>query len=124
MVSKERAQHIPGFPLRKLKGDLRMKTLKKTLALLLAVAMLLAMTACGGNAPAAPETEPKQEETAPVVEEPVAAAPVISVTEESEVVQAQQASTAVNVLNGLTFTPADDAQKAEDAKAPLPYFCG
>lgn len=44
---------------------------------------------------------------------------LISVTEESEVVQAQQASTAVNVLNGLTFTPADDAQKAEDAKAYL-----
>lgn len=83
MVSKERAKYIPRFPLRKLKGDLRMKTLKKTLALLLAVAMLLAMTACGGNAPAAPETEPKKEETAPVVEEPVAAAPVISVTEES-----------------------------------------
>ena len=44
---------------------------------------------------------------------------LISVAEESAVVKAQKASQTVNVLNGLSFTPADDAQKVEDAKAYL-----
>ena len=58
-----------------------MKMLKKTLALLLALVMVLGLFGCTSNTPA-PETEPKQEETAlPVVEEP--AAPVIAITEEN-----------------------------------------
>ncbi len=44
---------------------------------------------------------------------------VIAMTEESEVVKAQRANAEVNVLNGLTFAPADDATKAEDAKMYL-----
>ena len=44
---------------------------------------------------------------------------LISLAEESAVVKAQKASQTVNVLNGLNFTPADDAQKIEDAKVYL-----
>ena len=58
-----------------------MKMLKKTLALLLALVMVLGLFGCTTNQPA-PETEPKQE-TTPVVEEPAPTEPVISITEES-----------------------------------------
>lgn len=42
---------------------------------------------------------------------------LIDYTNESPVVQAQQASENKNVLNGAEFSPADDAAKAADAKA-------
>lgn len=58
-----------------------MMTLKKTLALLLALVMVLGLFGCTTNAPAT-ETEPKQE-TTPVVEEPAPTEPVISITEEN-----------------------------------------
>lgn len=44
---------------------------------------------------------------------------IISHTAESAVVKAQEASPDVNVLNGLTFSPADDETKAADAAAYL-----
>lgn len=44
---------------------------------------------------------------------------IIAHTENSAIVQAQMADKTVNVLNGLTFSPADDAQKVEDAKIYL-----
>lgn len=44
---------------------------------------------------------------------------LIDYTADSKVVQAQQASTAVNVLNGMEFSPADDAARADDAKTYL-----
>ena len=42
---------------------------------------------------------------------------IIDYTNKSEVVKAQQANTEINVLNGYTFSPADDATKIADAKA-------
>lgn len=44
---------------------------------------------------------------------------IISHTAGSAVVKAQEASPDVNVLNGLTFSPADDETKAADAEAYL-----
>lgn len=44
---------------------------------------------------------------------------IISHTAESAVVKAQEASPDVNVLNGLTFSPADDETKAADAAVYL-----
>lgn len=44
---------------------------------------------------------------------------LIAVTEDSAVVKAQKASQTVNVLNGLSFAPEDDAQKEADAKVYL-----
>ncbi len=44
---------------------------------------------------------------------------LIDYTLDSAVVKAQQQSTTVNVLNGLTFSPDDDAQKVADAKTYL-----
>ncbi len=58
-----------------------MKTLKKTLALLLALVMVLGLFGCGANTPA--ETEAKPAETVPAETEPAATEPVISITEEN-----------------------------------------
>ncbi len=44
---------------------------------------------------------------------------LIDYTNESEVVKAQEDSPEVNVLNHLTFSPSDDAEKIEDAKIYL-----
>ncbi len=58
-----------------------MKTLKKTLALLLALVMVLGLFGCGANTPA--ETEAKPAETVPAETEPAATEPVLSITEEN-----------------------------------------
>ena len=44
---------------------------------------------------------------------------IIEYTNDSAVVKAQKASPEINVLNGVSFSPSDDAAKVEDAKAYL-----
>lgn len=44
---------------------------------------------------------------------------IITYTNESAVVKAQNASTEINVLSGVSFSPSDDATKVEDTKAYL-----
>lgn len=44
---------------------------------------------------------------------------IIAVTDDSAVVKAQKASQSVNVLNGLSFAPEDDARKQADAEVYL-----
>lgn len=44
---------------------------------------------------------------------------VIDYTNDSDIVKAQEASPEVNVLNGVSFSPSDDAAKVADAKAYL-----
>lgn len=44
---------------------------------------------------------------------------IIEYTNDSAVVKAQEASPEINVLNGVSFSPSDDADKVEDAKAYL-----